>query len=217
MAGFLDDVGSFFDGLGGDSNSDESSSSQSELVEEIDGVYTGSKRIITIPAKTMKSGGLRLYCNLFLMGVQNTPEKGCWKASQSDNSEVNLRYVDLSGSIIIRFTEDGITVDRLGSSPSTKYLIAESMILNGFLDELHSIVYGGDVSEQNRLLTLMESDVIEKARGFVSFGWTIIRADWRQKILMNMGGGWNCDAWLSHEEYIQNTRWVWWLRQISRL
>mmetsp|Transcript_14046 Transcript_14046/g.25403 ORF Transcript_14046/g.25403 Transcript_14046/m.25403 type:complete len:119 (+) Transcript_14046:55-411(+) len=118
----------------------------------------------------MKSGGLRLYCNLFLMGVQNTPEKGCWKASQSDNSEVNLRYVDLSGSIIIRFTEDGITVDRLGSSPSTKYLIAESMILNGFLDELHSIVYGGDVSEQNRLLTLMESDVIEKARGFVSFG-----------------------------------------------
>mmetsp|Transcript_15779 Transcript_15779/g.29867 ORF Transcript_15779/g.29867 Transcript_15779/m.29867 type:complete len:218 (-) Transcript_15779:263-916(-) len=170
MAGFLDDVGSFFDGLGGDSNSDESSSSQSELVEEIDGVYTGSKRIITIPAKTMKSGGLRLYCNLFLMGVQNTPEKGCWKASQSDNSEVNLRYVDLSGSIIIRFTEDGITVDRLGSSPSTKYLIAESMILNGFLDELHSIVYGGDVSEQNRLLTLMESDVIEKARGFVSFG-----------------------------------------------
>lgn len=170
MAGFLDDVGKFFDGLG--NNSDDSSDEQrsnAELVNDIDGAYTGSKRIITIPAKTMKLGGLRLYCNLYLMGVQNTPEKGCWKASQSDNSEVNLRYTDLSGSIIIQFTEDGINVDRLGSSPSMKYLLHESVILNGFLDELNAIVYAGDVGDANRLLTLEESDTIEKARDFVSF------------------------------------------------
>mmetsp|Transcript_8044 Transcript_8044/g.14098 ORF Transcript_8044/g.14098 Transcript_8044/m.14098 type:complete len:217 (-) Transcript_8044:242-892(-) len=166
MAGFLDDVGKFFDGFG---NNENEPSVQGELVEEIDGVYTGSKRIITIPAKTMKSGGLRLYCNLYLMGLQNTPEKNCWKASQSDSSEVNLRYCDLSGSIIIQFTDDGITVDRLGSSPSQKYMMHESMILNGFLDELNAIVFDGDISEENRLLTLVESDAIEKARDFVSF------------------------------------------------
>mmetsp|Transcript_48165 Transcript_48165/g.102453 ORF Transcript_48165/g.102453 Transcript_48165/m.102453 type:complete len:228 (+) Transcript_48165:63-746(+) len=165
-AGFLDNVGEFFDGLG---NSNDESSSKSEIVDEIDGIYTGSKRIITIPAKTMKLGGLRLYCNLYLMGLQNTPEKNCWKASQSDNSEVNLRYCDLSGSIIIQFTNDGINVDRLGSSPSMKYLMHESMILNGFLDEIHAIVYDGDITEDNRLLTLVESDAIEKARNFVSF------------------------------------------------
>ncbi|KAL7536977.1 hypothetical protein ACHAXR_007516 [Thalassiosira sp. AJA248-18] len=171
MAGFLDDVGKFFDGLGNnnDGPSDETSGN-AEIVEEVDGVYTGSKRIITVPAKTMKLGGLRLYCNLYLMGLQNTPEKNCWKASQSDKSEVNLRYGDLSGSIIIRFTDEAITVDRLGSSPSMKYLMHESMILNGFLDELHSIVYEGGVSEENRLLTLVESDAIEKARDAVSFG-----------------------------------------------
>ena len=118
----------------------------------------------------MKSGGLRLYCNLYLVGLQNTPEKGCWKASQSDNSEVNLRYCDLTGSIIICFTDDGITVDRLGSSPSMKYLMHESMILNGFLDELNAIVYEGDISEQNRLLTLVDDDAIEKARDAISFG-----------------------------------------------
>lgn len=168
LAGFLDDVGNFFDGLGNNEYEYEPSG-QSEIVEEIDGVYTGSKRIITIPAKSMKSGGLRLYCNLYLVGLQNTPEKKCWKASQSDNSEVNLRYCDLSGSIIIQFTDSGITVDRLGSSPSMKYLMHESMILNGFLDELHAIVYDGDISEENRLLTLLESDTIEKARDFVSF------------------------------------------------
>ena len=65
------------------------------------------------------------------MGLQNAPEDGCWKASKADDSEVNLRYKDLSGSIIIRFTDDGITVDRLGSAPSNKYLMHESVILNG--------------------------------------------------------------------------------------
>ena len=162
--GFMDDVGKFFDDL---SRKNDRPNVISD--KEIDGIYTGSKRIITIPAKTMKSGGLRLYCNLYLMGVQNTPEKKRWKASCVDNSEVNLRYTDLSGSIIIQFTDDGITIDRLGSAPSTKYLMHESIVLNGFLDELHEIVYGGEVSPENRLLTLVDVDVIEKARGAISF------------------------------------------------
>lgn len=169
MAGFLDDVGKFFGGLGNNNDDPSEGGNAGELVEE-DGDYTGSTRIITIPAKTVKLGGFRLYSNLYLMGLQNTPEKGCWKASQSDNSEVNLRYRDLSGSIIIQFTDAGITVDRLGSSPSMQYLMHESMILNGFLDEMHSIVYDGDTAEENRLLTLVDSDAIEKARDAVSFG-----------------------------------------------
>lgn len=45
----------------------------------------------------------------------------------------------------------------------------ESMILNGFLDELHAIVYEGDVIDENRLLTLQEPNAIEKAREVVSF------------------------------------------------
>ena len=165
-AGFMDDLSKFFDGLGGENNNDE----QSDIAEEVDGAYVGSKRIITVPAKSMKAGGLRLYCNLYLMGAQNTPEKGCWKASKADDSEVNLRYKDLSGSIIIRFTEDGITVDRLGSAPSNKYLMHESVILNGFLDELKAIVFDGDISEANRLLTLVDDNDIEKNRDMISFG-----------------------------------------------
>lgn len=166
MAGFLDDVGNFFDGLG---KKDDGKSGQSEVVEEVEGVYTGSTRIITIPARTMKVGGLRLYANLHLMGMQNTPEKGCWKASKSDDSEVNLRYRDLSGSIIIRFTDDAIVVDRLGSAPSMNFLLHESIILNSFLDELHAIVYEGEISDENRLLTLVDEGAIEQARNGVSF------------------------------------------------
>ncbi len=164
---FFDDMGKFFDNLGGGGDDSNASSE----VEIVDGAYTGSRRIITIPAKTMKMGGLRLYCNLYLMGVQNTPEKGCWKASKSNDAEVNLRYVDLSGSIIIQFSEEAITVDRLGSAPSNKYLMHESMILNGFLDELNTIVYEGSVSEENRLLTLPEpGNQLDEARDAISFG-----------------------------------------------
>jgi len=49
MAGFLDN---FFDGLANNNNeSSGQTGARSEIVEEIDGIYTGSKRIITIPGK----------------------------------------------------------------------------------------------------------------------------------------------------------------------
>ncbi|KAL7467356.1 hypothetical protein ACHAXS_007598 [Conticribra weissflogii] len=176
LSNFMDDIGKFFEDFGKENN-DESGKKEYEFSvgesgqvnDDGEAIYTGSTRIISIPAKTMKIGGLRLYCSLYLMGLQNTPEPNCWKAHQSDNFEVNLRYCDLTGSIIIQFTDDGIDVHRLGSSPSMKYLMHESMILNGFLDELHAIVNEGDVIEENRLLTLQEPDAIEKAREVVSF------------------------------------------------
>ena len=134
--------------------------SGSELISALD-IFT---------AKTMKIGGLRLYCNLYLMGLQNTPEPGCWKAHQEHETEVNLRYHDMTGCIIVMFKEDEITIDRLGSVPSMKYLLHESIVLNGFLDQLEAIVFEGDVAEKNRLLTLPEPrDHIAKARNVLSF------------------------------------------------
>jgi hypothetical protein len=190
MSNMFEDMGKFFNGLG--KNKVDFDVPE---VEEIDGEYVGSKRIITIPgefmwliltfqlytrlsnspitthkAKTMKLGGLRLYCNLYLLGLQNTPEPGCWKAHKVDDTEVNLRYVDMTGSIIITFKEDDITIDRLGSMPSQKYLLHESIVLNGFLDQLESIVFEGVIAEKNRLLTLPEpADQIQKARDVLSF------------------------------------------------
>lgn len=167
--GFLDDVGKFFDGLG-DGQSSQSDEGGVGDEDDDECTYAGSTRIITIPAESMKVGGLRLFCSLYLMGLQNTPEPGAWKAHQSDNMEVNLRYQDLSGSVIVEFREDGITVDRLGSSPSQKYLMHESIVLNGFLDQLNTIVHEGDVDASNRLLTLpAPGDAIEKAREVVAF------------------------------------------------
>ena len=57
MAGFMDEVGKFFDNLG-NNNNDQSGQKpvDAEIVEEIDGVYTGSKRIITIPGEFCETG-----------------------------------------------------------------------------------------------------------------------------------------------------------------
>lgn len=39
-----------------------------------------------------------------------------------------------------------------------------------FLDELKAIVFDGDISEANRLLTLVDDNDIEKNRDAISFG-----------------------------------------------
>lgn len=49
LAGFLD---KFFDGLSNNNNESDKIGPNNNIVEEIDGIYTGSKRIITIPGKS---------------------------------------------------------------------------------------------------------------------------------------------------------------------
>jgi len=121
-------------------------------------------------AKSIKTGGLRLFLTLYLMGQQNSPEKGSWRANQSGDSTIDLYYCDQSGALMMNFKEDKITIDRLGSAPSTKYLMHESEMLNGLLDELQSIVDGGDVNEVDRLLVLPEpGDAIDRARDTIAF------------------------------------------------
>lgn len=48
MAGFLD---KFFDGLSNNNNESDKIGPNNDVLEDMDGIYTGSKRIITIPGK----------------------------------------------------------------------------------------------------------------------------------------------------------------------
>ena len=130
-----------------------------------------TNRIFEIPAKSMKQGGLKLFLSLHLMGQQNTPNPGSWKVLKTDDGTVDMIFHDETAGLSVRFMEDKIAVDRWGANtPSLQYLIQESVILNGFLDELDSVVNEGDVSEENRLFVLEEpGDAIESARKAISF------------------------------------------------
>lgn len=52
---------------------------------EDDEMAAGTSIIASIPVQTLKPGGLRLFLMFFLLGMQNTPDKGSWKAHQPDS------------------------------------------------------------------------------------------------------------------------------------
>lgn len=121
-------------------------------------------RLFKIPAQAIKPGGLRVVLGFHLIGLQNTPDQGSWKANQSSDTVLDMVFRDNSAMFSITLGEDGISVDRYGT-PSLPYLLQESVILHSVLDEISSIANEGDIDVKDRLLQLDESgDAIEEAR-----------------------------------------------------
>mmetsp|Transcript_6509 Transcript_6509/g.14251 ORF Transcript_6509/g.14251 Transcript_6509/m.14251 type:complete len:153 (+) Transcript_6509:402-860(+) len=134
--------------------------------------YLGNARILSIPVESLKVGGLRLYISLYLMGQQNSPEKGSWRAHQSGDSGIDVYYRDQTGALLIELCEDTnrILVDRLGNQPSNAYIMQESVIIQGLLDELDVISQDEDIPLNDRLLVLKEpGDAIDVARESLAF------------------------------------------------
>lgn len=178
-ASLFDDIGKFFfDAMGGGKNDDDSEASNqrndgdSEDEDEDESEYAGSTRLLTIPAKSIKPGGLRLLLMFYCMGMQNTPESNSWKADQPNRDEyvVDMFFHDRTAMLTIKLTEDEITINRIGSAPSMSYLTQESVIVDGILDELQVCVTQDNINEEDRLLQLPEPrDAIEKARESLAF------------------------------------------------
>mmetsp|Transcript_36798 Transcript_36798/g.85957 ORF Transcript_36798/g.85957 Transcript_36798/m.85957 type:complete len:123 (+) Transcript_36798:372-740(+) len=114
----------------------------------------------------MKAGGLRLLLSLYMMGHQNTPAKGAWRADQAEDGSLNMYYLqDNTGALSIQLVETTISVDRRGTAPSLQYKLQESVLLHGLLDEVEGIVFDGDANDNDRLFTLPPpKDQIQKAR-----------------------------------------------------
>lgn len=108
----------------------------------------------------------------YLLGLQNTPEPNAWKADQPSQDEylIDFYFHDRTAMLSIELTEDEVTVDRIGSVPSTSYVMQESVVLEGILDELHQCAFDENIEEENRLLQLREpKDAIERARDALAF------------------------------------------------
>lgn len=127
--------------------------------EEDDELPAGTFLLFKFPAKQLKPGGLRLFLMFYLLGMQNTPDKNTWRADQklmeSLSSDVDeektyvlemLYDVDKTGMLQIELLpstshqkQAEIRIYRCGSRPSTSYLMQESLIVDGVLDELQNI------------------------------------------------------------------------------
>jgi hypothetical protein len=170
MASVFDEIGKFFEDMSGKNKPKDKHSNDDD---EDDDEYAGSTRLLSIPVESIKLGGLRLFLMFYCMGMQNTPDRGSWKANQPTTEEyvVDMYYQDQTAALTVKLTETQITIDRVGSTPSTSYLMQESVIVDGILDELQACAIEQDVADKDRLLLLPEPrDAIEKARKSLAFG-----------------------------------------------
>lgn len=162
----LGGIGKFFNL---NNNNNDGGNKDEDLNYEENEDYVGCTNIFKIDVKQkLKVGGCRLYLSLFFMGESNNPEKGTWRMNQNGDGGIDLYYKDTTGALIVVFKEDAILVNRLGSSPSMEYLIQESSMLNGMLDQLEEIANDTSIEESDRLLSI-EGDKINMVRETLSF------------------------------------------------
>lgn len=165
----ISDFFNFFDDFNGENKKDKNTSGD-EIDDNEDDYedYMGCTNIFTIDVKSLKVGGCRLYLSLFFMGEANNPDRGTWKMNQNGDGGIDLYFKDTTGALIVVFKEDAIVVNRLGSSPSMEYLVQESSMLSGMLDQLDEIAMDTSINESDRLLCI-EGDEINKVRESLSF------------------------------------------------
>jgi hypothetical protein len=122
--------------------------------------------IFEVKAKEIKVGSLRFFLNIYLVGQANTPEKGAWQVLQNDEGSLDLYYKDGTGMLSIKMAEYAITATRYASKPSLEYVLQESIMCHGLLDELNTLAFEvDDIEEEKRLIQLNEpKDAIDVAR-----------------------------------------------------
>mmetsp|Transcript_14458 Transcript_14458/g.22304 ORF Transcript_14458/g.22304 Transcript_14458/m.22304 type:complete len:206 (-) Transcript_14458:793-1410(-) len=141
-------------------------------IEEEDDECAGVNRVLSLPVESIKPGGLRLFLMLHLMGMQNTPQKGAWSVDQPTTEEyvVDLYFHDKTAMLMIRLTEEKVMIDRMGSTPSTAYVMQEAIVVDSILKELEQMTYEGDIKDEDRLILLKKEDAVAELREDLSFG-----------------------------------------------
>lgn len=135
-------------------------------------VAAGTFRLAEIPVQEIKPGGLRLFLIFYLISMQNKPDRNSWKADQPSTEEyvVDFWFHDQTAILSIELSKEAVKIDRVGSSPSSQYLMQEAVIVQGVLNELDQCATDESVPKHHRLLVLKEEDAIERARDALAFG-----------------------------------------------
>jgi hypothetical protein len=95
------------------------------------------------------------------------------KNNEEEEYIVDFRYVvDNSATLSIVLRRHSIRIYRIGSTPSNSYMIQESFIVQGILNELDQCATDDRIPMANRLLILRENnlDAITAAKDTLAFG-----------------------------------------------
>lgn len=192
-----DDEGSIWDQFqkfwgdaigGGNAASSNNPNNNDKYSPNNNGIY----QIASLPVQSIKLGGLRLFLMLYLMGMQNTPQPKTWRAHQptttvsydsnmggNDEDANNNKHVlemyfhDQTALFRVRLTPNAVVLERQGPTPSTAYLMQETLLVDGIWNELQVLATQADVPEDNRLVLLSQPQAqtaMDQARDALSFG-----------------------------------------------
>jgi hypothetical protein len=125
-----------------------------------------AKPVIEMPATRVKVGPLKFFLQIYLVAEQNKPVKGSWALSNNEeNGSLDMYYKDGTGMFSIGLEDNKIRIDRHGSRPSLQYMLQESVMLHGILDEINSIAFEVvDIEQEKRLIQFVDDDAIANAR-----------------------------------------------------
>jgi hypothetical protein len=125
----------------------------------------GSNTILDMPGN-IKVGPLKFFMQIYLVGQQNTPSESSWALNNNDENEsIDMYYKDGTGMFSLGIKENGVSINRYGMRPSLEYMLQESVMLHGLLDELQEVAEVEEVEQEKRLIQFKESDAVSKARG----------------------------------------------------
>ena len=143
-----------FGGLFGDGGGSAASSS-------------GVETLFTLPTTRLKKGPLQFFLKIYLVAAQNDPTPGSWAigGAESNLDSIQAYYQDGTGMVSVILNDDNIEIQRHGQSPSLQFVLQESLLLHGLLDELQSLAENEEVEEEKRLVQWANGkQTIEDAR-----------------------------------------------------
>jgi hypothetical protein len=124
----------------------------------------GPKTVLDLAASDVKVGALRFLLNIYLVGECNKPEPKSWLTREGDYGTLNIYYQDGTAMISLELQEYSIKAVRYGEKPSLQYVLQESVLLHGILDELNDVAFEVEAEQKKRLLRFPDDTVVEKAR-----------------------------------------------------
>ncbi|KAL3938101.1 MAG: hypothetical protein SGBAC_006907 [Bacillariaceae sp.] len=115
---------------------------------------TGVETLFTLPTTTLKKGPLQFFLKIFLVAAQNEPTPGSWAigGDESNLDSINAYYKDGTGMVSVVLNDGNIEIQRHGKSPSLQFVLQESLLLHGLLDELQSLAENEEVEKEKRLV-----------------------------------------------------------------
>jgi hypothetical protein len=167
--GMWDDIGKFFS-FHNDEN--KNNNIEPDGGNELTPGNLRSSRLLSLQVKAIKPGGLRLFLMFYLLGIQNNPEKGTWRIDQPSTDEyiVHLYFQDKTAGLMIVLGETQVSIDRIGSKPSMMYMLQETVVIDGILEELQRLATDNEVKQDDRLILMKDEQAITSAREELSFG-----------------------------------------------